>query len=192
MKRKIIKATISILLAISITGCLILLAVFMTGRKDNYANKEALYKTDIIGEWSCPTEEGNHYLKFDGTICTYEQISGDYKYVEYTISELNDDIDLIEINSWQIDKFYNMLGNYYELDIEIPDSETFELNIEHWGIKYTFEDNGKLSVKYDEHMPSKNFNYYRKENIIFDKDTEKILFYIVKNGIFSPQYYKIE
>lgn len=182
MKIKIIKVTILILMSISITGC----------KSNQSYNKETLFETDIVGEWYCQTQDGNQYLKFDETVCSYEQTDGNYKYENYTIKELNNDISVIEINSWQIDKFYNILGNYYELDIEIPNSETFEFEFEHWGTKYTFEDNGKLYIKYDEYIPTKSFNYYKKENIIFDKDTENILFYIVENGIFSPQYYKVK
>lgn len=182
MKRKIIKATILFLMSISIAGC-----------KSNISyNEESLFETDIIGEWRCQMQDNNQYLKFDETICTYEQIDGIYEYKNYSINELNHDISVVEIDSWQLDKFYNILGNYYELDIEIPNSETFELNFEHWGTKYAFADNGILSVEYDEYIPSKTINYYRKENIIFDEDTKKVLFYIVEGGIFSPQYYKVK
>lgn len=182
MKSKIIKAMTFILMSISITGC-----------KGGYAyNEESLFETDICGEWYCPMEDGAQYLKFDEKICTYEQNAGNYKYAQYTISELNSDIDLVEINSWQLYKFYNILGNYYEINEEIPDMETFELSFEHWGSKYSFSDDGILSVEYDKYIPVKNFDYYKKDNIIYDKDTDKILFYIVEKGIFSPQYYKAE
>lgn len=181
MKRKIIKIAILILLAISITGC-----------KGSYShNEDSLYETDIVGEWCCQMQDRNQYLKFDETICTYMQIEGNYEYENYTINELNNDISIVEINSWQLDKFHNILGNYYELDIKIPDSETFDLNFEHLGCKYSFSLDGKFSIKYDEYIPAKTYIYYKKENIIYDKDTDKILFYVVENGIFSPQYYKV-
>lgn len=183
MKRKIIKATILILMSISITGC----------NSNKKSNENSLYETDIIGEWVCTMQNDSLYLKFDESVCTHEVYSGYYEYKNYTINELNDDIDLVEINSWQLYKFYNILGNYYEINEEIPDVETFKLDVENDGsIEYTFTINGELSIKYDDYIPVKTYNYYKKENIIYDKDTEKILFYIVKNGIFSPQYYKVK
>ena len=171
----------------------ILMSIFISGCKGSYAyNEESLFETDISGEWYGQMEEGTQYLKFDETICTYELNAGNYKYAQYTISELNNDIDLVEINSWQLYKFYNILGNYYEINEEIPDMETFELSFEHWGSKYSFSDDGILSVEYDKYIPVKICGYYKKDNIIYDKDTDKILFYIVEKGVFSPEYYKAE
>lgn len=182
-KTKIIVSTILIMILISIAGC----------SSNKVSNENKLYETDIIGEWVCQMQDGDLHLKFDESTCTYEEYLGHYEYKNYTINQLNDYITEIQIGSWYLEKFYNILGNYYETENEIPDTETFEFEFEHFGTKYKFTNNGELSIDYrDKYLPITKYNYYKNENIIFDKDTNNILFYIVENGLFSPQYYKVE
>ncbi|MDE6530871.1 MAG: hypothetical protein K2K96_08865 [Lachnospiraceae bacterium] len=181
MKTKIIKSIILIIMFIVVTGC----------SSDEISNENTLYETDIIGEWVCQVQDGDLHLRFDESICTHEEYLDHYEYKSYTINQLNDYIAEIQIDGWYLDKFYNILGNYYETENEIPNTETFDLTIENYEflsdgcvILFDIYNNNRINIC--------SYNYYKKENIIFDKDTNEILFYIVGNGIFSPQYYKVE
>ena len=120
-------------------------------------------------------------------------VSGDI-----TLEEVSTDISkIIKMHNGEIYKYKNMLGNFYECTI--PKGKTFYLKPD--DLAFWFDEEGQYHICTDIPECECNTNlpqYVRKDNIIYFqsmseeyKNTYSIGAYIVDQGIFFPELYKM-
>lgn len=222
MERKIVKTTISILLAISITGC----------SKANYQKDES-YETDIIGTYEINAEADSdnkttyykQYVLNDDNTYNYEsnvfgtdsKSSGNYTINIETENILIIDFDIINststdeesvnINSAKqykkVYKYKNMLGDIIETK-ELPTSEMFNYIIPNktgGGMVFTKDGYYHACIDIDNCQCdyAKDTKYIRKNNIIYfnikGSGTDnywQIADYVIDDYLFTPELYKVE
>ncbi|MBE5948199.1 MAG: hypothetical protein E7261_04120 [Lachnospiraceae bacterium] len=144
-----------------------------------------------------------HIVKevFSDTVMRDSNTSGEILVIE----ELSDELTKITLSQKVIDfwtreesneilyKYKNMLGNFCEA--EIPNSKTFNLELD--GI--WFDKDGQYHICAGaETCDCSPIKYIKKDNIIyFQSISEKgkyytIAFYVLDEGLFSPELYKVE
>ena len=222
MRRKIIKVTILILMAISITGC----------SKANY-QKDDSYETDIIGTYKIRSESGSdnettyykQYVLNDDNTYNYEsnvfgtgsKSSGNYTINNETENILIIDFDIINctftdeesvnINSAKqykkVYKYKNMLGSIIEMK-DLPTSETFDYIITNeTGSAIVFTKDGYyhacININNCQCDYAKDTEYIRKDNIIYfnikgsgNDNYWQIADYVIGDYLFTPELYKAE
>ena len=205
MKRKIIKTTFLILMAISITGC----------SKADYQKDES-YETDIIGTYEINAEADSdnkttyykQYVLNDDNTYNYESnvFGTDLKSSgNYTINNETENITIIDfdiINSTST-KYKNMLDSIIETK-DLPTSETFNYIIPNetgGGMVFTKDGyyHACIDINNCQCEYAKDTKYIRKDNIIYfnikDSGNDnywQITNYAIDDYLFSPELYKME
>lgn len=211
MKRKILKTTVLILIAISITGC-------------SKYEKDTSYDTDLYGTYTDNIEASNisytrnesytfntdnsynHTYKEvmdgnvnsdideNGKILSTEEISNDI--TQITLDQEIKEWSTGEISNENIYKYKNMIGDFRE--IEVPKGKTFKLQLSDYA---WYDEEGQYHVCNGENCQCNESSpkYVRKDNIIYfqsmDEDHKNcytIACYIVDGGLFFPELYKVE
>lgn len=156
----------------------------------------------------------NNDIDKNGRILSIEDISGDI--TQITLDQEITDWSTGETSNEIIYKYKNILGHSHSfITTEIPNGKTFDLIIptpnENWTGSYpnaadVFDKNGFYHSCLDitdcncteENHIGLYYKYVRKNNIIYfiDPSAERvnwqILYYIVDDGLFIPELYKVE
>ena len=164
-------------------------------------------------------QESTYIINLDNTYkYTYKEVVNDTSNENYidgeilSIKEISDDITEIAFeNDIILYKYKNMLGNLYKK--EVPSDKTFDLTIptpiDDWtgtypNAAYVFDKDGIYHSCLDitncndteENCMGIYYKYICKNNIVYFinpsiKDMDyQILYYIVDEGLFVPEYYK--
>lgn len=125
-----------------------------------------------------------------------------------SIEEISDDITQItldqEITDWStgetsnktIYKYKNILGQFFK--IEVPKGKTFKLQLSEYA---WFDEEGQFHLCNGDNCQCSDSSpkYVRKDNIIYFQSMDDehsncytIGYYIVDDGLFTPQLYKVE
>ncbi len=130
----------------------------------------------------------------NGKILSTEEISNDI--TQITLDQESIDWYTGENSNQIIYKYKNMLGQFFK--IEVPKGKTFKLQLSEYA---WFDGEGQYHLCNGDNCQCSDSSpkYIRKDNIIYfqSMDTEHsncytIGYYIVEDGLFAPELYKVE
>ena len=130
----------------------------------------------------------------NGKILSTEEISNDI--TQIVLDQEITDGSTGEISNKTIYKYKNILGQFFK--IEVPKGKTFKLQLTEYP---WFDEDGQYHLCNGDicQCSDSSPKYIRKDNIIYfqsmdeeHKDCYTIAFYIVDDGLFSPELYKVE
>lgn len=130
----------------------------------------------------------------NGKILSTEQISNDI--TQIVLDQEITDGSTGETSNKTIYKYKNILGQF--LKIEVPKGKTFKLPLSEYA---WFDEEGQYHLCNSNNCQCSDSSpkYVRKDNIIFfqsmdeeHKDCYTIGYYIVEDGLFTPELYKVE
>lgn len=189
MKKKRNKIILFSLLVILIIGCA---AMFL---KVNKKNK--LYETDIQGEWISKALDVNLTWVFYDDLCIQEDYSNHFQESSYTIEKIAPHFYKINAEDLHVDnyQYYNIIGQVFDIQGDIPNAEKFNLVIQDGSIKIEFNDSGICKYYFDFYSDGNlqqmwEMNYCMKNNVIYNIDDDVPRYYLVNNFLFDPIYYK--
>lgn len=217
MKKFLVVFSFLTIIATSLTGC----AKYEKDNSYNtdlygtYVNQIGTEELNYFSESKYILNKDNTYNYISKEIQYNETIENTNEIGMILLSEnISDDITKIAFDSDIIKyKYKNMLGGLYEL--EIPSGKTFDLIIptpsDSWTGSYpneaiVFNKDGFYHVCLDatncndteEDYLGIYYKYIRKKDVIYFVDPSiddmdyQILYYIVDDGLFSPELYKTE
>lgn len=156
-----------------------------TFNTDNTYNH--IYKEVMDGNVNSDIDE-------NGRILSTEEISNDI--TQITLDQEITNWSTGETSNETIYKYKNILGQFFK--IEVPKGKTFKLQLsEHaW-----FDEEGQYHLCNGDNCQCSDSipKYVRKDNLIYfqsmdeeHKDCYIIVYYIVEDGLFTPELYKVE
>lgn len=136
----------------------------------------------------------NNDINKNGKILSIEEINNDI--TQITLDQEIKEWSTGEISNENIYKYKNMIGDFRE--IEVPKGKSFKLQLSDYA---WYDEEGQYHVCNGENCQCNESSpkYIRKDNIIYFqsmdeeyKDCYTIACYIVEDGLFAPELYKVE
>lgn len=136
----------------------------------------------------------NNDIDKDGKILSIEEISNDI--TQITLDQKIISWSTGETSNETVYKYKNILGQFFK--IEVPKGKTFKLQLSEYA---WFDEEGQYHLCNGDNSQCSSLcpKYIRKDNIIYfqSMDAEHsncytIRYYIVEDGLFAPNLYKVE
>lgn len=155
---------------------------FNTDNTYNY-----IYKEVIDGNVNSDIDENGKILSTEKISKDITQITLDQEVTEWSTGETSNQF---------IYKYKNMIGGFFET--KVPNGKTFKLQLSEYA---WFDEEGQYHLCNGDNCQCSDSSpkYVRKNNIIYfqsmdqeHKDCYTIVYYIVEDGLFTPELYKTE